>query len=48
MDSYSFEIMEKQDHFKSDHREMIEKLWSKEGTRYKPYDVINPEISIQE
>ena len=47
MYSHISEIMEKQDHIESDRRDyMIHKLQSKEGTRYKTYQAINPDLSV--
>ena len=46
MYSHLSEIMEKGDHIESDRRDMIHKLQSKEGTRYKTYLAINPDLSV--
>ena len=45
MYSHIYEVMEKQDH-QSDRRDLIHKLLSKDGTRYKTYQAINPDLSV--
>ena len=46
MYSHISEIMEKQDHIESDRRDLIYKLLSKDGTRYKTYQAINPDLAV--